>query len=72
MCLCAILWARLDRIVYGATRHDAAAVGFDDSVFYDEINRELADRKIPTVQALREEALIAFEHWARKVDRREY
>lgn len=34
MCLGAALWARVDRIVYAADRHDAAAAGFDDAAFY--------------------------------------
>lgn len=72
MCLCAILWARLDRIVYAASRDDAAAAGFDDKTFYDEMNRERADRAIPTEQALREEAMGAFRDWAEKAGRREY
>lgn len=34
MCLAAAHWARVDRIVFGATRHDAAAVGFGDAAIY--------------------------------------
>ena len=32
MCLAAAYWARVDGIVYGASREDAAAAGFDDAV----------------------------------------
>jgi guanine deaminase len=35
MCLAAVLWARLDRVVFAASRHDAAAAGFDDARFHD-------------------------------------
>lgn len=35
MCLTASMWARVDRIVYAADRHDAAAAGFSDQEFYD-------------------------------------
>lgn len=35
MCLATSLWARLDRVVYAATRDDAAAGGFDDREFYE-------------------------------------
>ena len=38
MCFAAIHWARLDRVVYGATRADAAAVGFDDAAIYDVLD----------------------------------
>ena len=34
MCFAAIHWARLDRVCFGATRADAAAVGFDDDAIY--------------------------------------
>ena len=35
MCLAAICWARIPKLYFGATRNDAAAVGFDDKIFYD-------------------------------------
>ena len=35
MCLASSLWARVDRVIFAADRHDAAAVGFDDAVFYE-------------------------------------
>lgn len=35
LCLSSALWARVDRIVYAADRHDAARGGFDDRAFYD-------------------------------------
>ncbi|MFF4172492.1 nucleoside deaminase [Streptomyces sp. NPDC001744] len=35
MCLSTALWARVDRLVFSADRHDAAAAGFDDREFYD-------------------------------------
>ena len=34
MCLASALWARLDAVVFLATRHDAAAAGFDDEAFH--------------------------------------
>lgn len=34
MCLAAALWARIDRVVFAADRHDAADAGFDDAAFY--------------------------------------
>jgi guanine deaminase len=34
MCLSAALWARVQRVVFAADRHDAASAGFDDAVFY--------------------------------------
>jgi guanine deaminase len=34
MCLAACLWARVEAVVFLASRRDAAAVGFDDEVFH--------------------------------------
>ena len=35
LCVSASLWARLDRVVFAADRHDAARGGFDDRAFYE-------------------------------------
>ena len=37
MCLGAIYWSRVDRVVYAGTQNDAADAGFDDSFIYDEL-----------------------------------
>src|ERR1700732_1246608 len=37
MCLGALYWARPARIFFAATKDDAAAAGFDDSLIYREI-----------------------------------
>jgi len=63
MCLGAIYWARIDEIYYANTKADAAAIGFDDHFIYDEIACDMADRKLPIVQLLREEALAVFNEW---------
>lgn len=34
MCMGAVLWARIGRVVFGVDRQDAASIGFDDSAFY--------------------------------------
>ena len=38
MCLGALYWARPDRVVYAASRFEAAEAGFDDAFIYTEIN----------------------------------
>ncbi|MGY1722218.1 nucleoside deaminase [Blastococcus sp. SYSU DS0533] len=40
MCATSALWARLDRVVFAANRHDAADGGFDDRAFYDLLAAE--------------------------------
>lgn len=64
MCLGAIYWARLKAVVYANTRHDAAAIGFDDELLYREVTVPLTDRKISLTQMLRHEALQVFQEWA--------
>ncbi len=56
MCLCAIYWAGIDRVFYGFSIADAAAVGFDDRVFYQQISKPIQDRQVPETQLLRDEA----------------
>lgn len=34
MCLSSALWARIERVYFAASRHDAAAAGFDDALFH--------------------------------------
>lgn len=63
MCLSAIYWARMNRVYFGSLAEDAAQCGFDDSVIYAEIAQPHAQRKIPMMQMMREEALAAFRAW---------
>lgn len=63
MCLGAIYWAHLDHIYYANNKADAAAIGFDDQLIYDEMNLSLAERKLPASQLLREEAQVPFKNW---------
>ncbi|HMP01168.1 MAG TPA: nucleoside deaminase [Gemmatales bacterium] len=60
MCLGAIYWSRLQRIYFGNTRADAAAIGFDDQHFYDELARGLPERRVTMIPLGRELALAAF------------
>jgi tRNA(Arg) A34 adenosine deaminase TadA len=72
MCLGAAWWARLDRIVFAATRADAAAIGFDDEEIYAEMARPVRARKLPMRQALRERALEVFAEWQKMPDKTPY
>jgi len=72
MCLGAIYWARPARVFYANTAADAAAIGFDDAFIYSEMNRPLADRKVPMIPLLREKALVAFREWQAKTDKTPY
>jgi guanine deaminase len=72
MCLGAIYWARPDQIFYANTRADAAAIGFDDSMIYDEISSNPDARKIPMVQLSNDAAREVFEQWRNKSDKTVY
>ena len=47
MCLGAIHWARLDRVYFASNQQEAAQVGFDVRLIFDEISVEPAKRHIP-------------------------
>lgn len=72
MCLAAIYWSRLDALTFAATRDDAADAGFDDAMLYRELVKPVEERSLPTTQALREEACVAFRAWKSKADRIDY
>lgn len=72
MCLGAIYWARPAKIFYAALHKDAAKIGFDDQFIYEEIEKPITERKIESVNFLREEGVKVFEIWAEKEDKTEY
>ncbi len=73
MCLSSALWARVDRLVFSADRHDAAVAGFDDRKFYD-----LFDKKPQSMWPMSVEHLdlpnrtAPFDAWVAKSDRVDY
>jgi tRNA(Arg) A34 adenosine deaminase TadA len=72
MCLGAIYWARLDRVLYAATRTDAARAGFDDQHIYDEVAKAPSERQIPMERLGASDAHRPFEAWAGYDARVEY
>jgi tRNA(Arg) A34 adenosine deaminase TadA len=72
MCLGAIYWARPARVFFAASREDAAAAGFDDSLIYSELEKNWNERRIPMTGLMRDEAQRAFHEWLAKGDRVDY
>ena len=72
MCLAAIYWARVPRIVYANTREAAEKIGFDDALFYEEIAKPPGLRKIACEHLPLPEAEAAFTAWENKPDRVDY
>ena len=64
MCMSALYWARIGRLVYAATKDDAAAVGFDDARILDEIRLPDAGKRIAVVHLPLDEALLVFQEWS--------
>jgi guanine deaminase len=63
MCLSAIYWSQLSRVVFAATRHAASAAGFDDAFLYGELTRPLGERSLPTAHEPHPSELEPFDLW---------
>lgn len=72
MCLAASYWARIDRLYFGNTQTDAAAIDFDDAFLYRELALPMPQRSLKCEQILRDEAHAVFEEWAVKPDKVPY
>jgi tRNA(Arg) A34 adenosine deaminase TadA len=72
MCLTAILWARVDRVLFAADRYDAATAGFDDLEFYRLLERPRSTWSVPVARMSHEKAQLPFEAWSAYADRIDY
>ena len=74
MCLSAIYWARIDKVVYGNTREQAKNIGFDDSFIYEEISKPIEERKIQMTHLTVDMDMTknAFDMWSEKIVKIEY
>jgi len=72
MCLGAVYWSRIPRVVFAGGEEDAKTAGFDDTVIASELKLGWEDRSIRSRQALKEEGKKVLEEWARDPDRVEY
>jgi guanine deaminase len=72
LCVSACLWARLDRVVFAADRHDAARGGFDDREFYELLTRDPAGWPTRVEPGPYDAAFAPFEAWLSKADRTAY
>jgi len=72
MCLGAIYWANIKEIYYANTKEDAAAINFNDNFIYEELNKDISERKIRFNRIMREEAQKIFTLWENKIDKIQY
>jgi tRNA(Arg) A34 adenosine deaminase TadA len=62
MCLGAVLWSGVRRVVCGATREDALAIGFDEGPVFPASLQYLADRGITFTHGVRRAEACAVLH----------
>jgi guanine deaminase len=70
--MASIYWAHLDRVYYGNSKEDTAAIGFDDQFIYEEFARPMSERRLPMIQLIRDEANVPFQLWDVKPDKEMY
>ncbi|MBK8877798.1 MAG: nucleoside deaminase [Haliscomenobacter sp.] len=63
MCLGAIYWAQPARLVFACTREDAAAIGFNDALIYQELTLSLENRLLPSEHLPVPEIEAFMKHW---------
>lgn len=72
MCLGAIYWARPKTVYYACTKEDAAEIGFDDAFIYEELDKDIDNRKIQFINLERDKGKAIFDEWKTKEDRVDY
>ncbi|MCW9048076.1 MAG: nucleoside deaminase [Gammaproteobacteria bacterium] len=72
MCMSAIYWAHIPKLIFAATAHDAAKAGFDDQFIYDELAKPVSQRSISIKHIEHDEANKSFEVWSSNLSRQEY
>lgn len=63
MCLGALYWAGIQRVVYAADRHGAARTGFSDADLYEELCKPPSARRLTSVRIPRPEAEAVMAAW---------
>lgn len=72
LCLSASLWSRIDRVVYAGDRHDAAKVGFDDSAFYELLEKPRSEWYMSVDEVRPTNATAPFDAWDANQSRTHY
>jgi guanine deaminase len=72
MCLGAIYWSGIQRVVYSSDRTDAEVAGFSDKLIYNEIMLEPSDRKISFVRINEPAGKEVFRKWEQQENKVPY
>ena len=63
MCLGAIYWSGIQKVVYSSDRTDAEVAGFSDKLIYNEIMLDPSERKISFVRLNESGSKEVFRKW---------
>lgn len=66
MCMAAIYWACIPTVYYANTIEDTKAIGYEDSLVYEELKKPINERKIQMVHIPDETAKEVFDYWKLK------
>jgi guanine deaminase len=72
MCMAALYWARVDRVLYANVRSEAAEIGFDDEWLYLELASEMEERSLNMSRLSSDEARTVLDKWFARKDRIPY
>lgn len=72
MCLCAIMWANIDKVYYGCTIEDNDKIGFRDNIFNEKLTINRQNFADMMTQLGREDCLKLFEQYNNIKDKQQY
>jgi len=72
MCMSAIYWAHIPKLIYAATAHDAAQAGFNDEFIYQELAKPYAQRNMQIQHIEHDLANKSFAEWLVNESRKDY
>lgn len=72
MCYSAAHWAKIKKLYYGATRQDAADIGFDDQYLYEVLAQERINEQMAEEQLGRDSCLEVFKAYEEDAERTAY
>lgn len=72
MCFAAIHWAKMKSLYVGASRYDAADIGFDDQYIYDVINQTATTQQVHIETIDCEECKTPFKEWVEMEEKTQY
>jgi guanine deaminase len=72
MCIGAIYWARPKAVYFAGTKDEAAEISFDDRFIYEELERPMAERRLPMTRITPVGYKAPFEAWAASTGKVEY